>query len=279
MNEQIITANKIKALTKAAIACLLLLTTYGNLFAQYKGSPVTKERLISVLRSKQLPTRDIVATLKSNGANFRLTPNVNRELVAAGARPEVIEAVRNNYRKGGRAPAENTYNDLIEQAIYSYDNRKDTQSALNTLQRAIRLESRNPRAYQLLGFMNLYGLIDFAAAERNWQTAIALGGNAVFRVFHDHTGKFTDTCRGSLYISRSIIAFESDNNVHTFNTSIANVDEIKIDSSSTPLFRDKHSTYKIILRAGDDHAKFRFAPVTGNKEESKMVERLIRWKY
>lgn len=262
---------------------------YGQ---QSAGNPVSKDKLIRQLRSKQFQTKDFVNILSENGVDFLLTPSVERELVAAGARPGVIEAVRKNYRrvsnnanvrrngkKVAGSPRPPTYNDLIEQAVYSYDNRKDTQGSSNILQRAIRLESRNPRAYQVLGFINLYGFINYAAAERNWRMAIALGGNAVFRVFHDHTGKFTDTCRGSLYISRSIIVFESDNNVHTFNTSIANVDEIKIDNSSTPLSREKHSTYKIILRAGNDHAKFRFAPLTGNKEESKMVERLIRWKY
>jgi hypothetical protein len=87
-----------------AIACLSILITAGNIFAQYKGSPVKKEKLIGVLHSRQLQTREIVGVIRSNGVDFQTTADIEQELTAAGARPEVIAAAKTNYR----APAVST---------------------------------------------------------------------------------------------------------------------------------------------------------------------------
>jgi len=100
------------------------------------------------------------------------------------------------------------------------------------------------------------------------------GGSAGFRVFHDDNGKFTDRCTGSLYISADSLRFESDDNVHTFETSTVNIDKIKFDTESTRVWK-KHSIFKVLLKFGKEKAKFRFAPLTGQQEESKMVERFI----
>ncbi len=40
--------------------------------AQYQGSPVTQERLETVLRAKQVPTNQIVEIIKKKGVNFQL---------------------------------------------------------------------------------------------------------------------------------------------------------------------------------------------------------------
>ena len=66
--------------------------------AQYKGAPVKKDKLVSVLRSRQLQTREIVNVIKSNGVDFQVNDLMAAELTGAGARPEVIEAARGNYR-------------------------------------------------------------------------------------------------------------------------------------------------------------------------------------
>ena len=96
MNESGFT--KLKTFTKCLLACFLILASGINLFAQYRGAPVKKDRLIKALRSKQLQTRDIVAVINSNGVDFRLTPETRRILIAAGARPEVIKAIADNLR-------------------------------------------------------------------------------------------------------------------------------------------------------------------------------------
>ncbi len=90
---------------------IVLLTAWFGLAAngaaaqQYKGLPVTKNRLINVLRSKSLQTREIVAVVKNNGVDFELSAAIETELTAAGARPAVIEAVRGNYRSAQTAVA------------------------------------------------------------------------------------------------------------------------------------------------------------------------------
>ena len=63
-----------------------------------KGAPVKKELLLKVLRSKQLQTEDIVTVIRTNGVDFGLTDQIRRDLIAAGARPQVINAVSANQR-------------------------------------------------------------------------------------------------------------------------------------------------------------------------------------
>jgi tetratricopeptide (TPR) repeat protein len=65
---------------------------------QYSGSPVKKDKLLNVLRSHQLQTREIVAAINTAGVDFQVTPDVEQELVSAGARPQVIAAAKANYR-------------------------------------------------------------------------------------------------------------------------------------------------------------------------------------
>jgi tetratricopeptide (TPR) repeat protein len=215
-------------------------------------------------------------------------------LIAAGARPDVIRAVSNNSRlpaKTNETSAKNAnnpirpknkpapaaapnYDELLGEAIYSYKDKRNPAGAVRILEAAAKVEPENPAAYQMLGFVYLYGLNNFAQAEKSMRESIANGGSAVFRVFHDDNGKFSRLCTGSLYISRDDLRFESDNNVHTFETSTANFDKIKLDTESTRTWK-KHSVFKIFLKFGKDEAKFRFAPLTGAAEESKMVERFM----
>ena len=65
---------------------------------QYKGTPATKDGLIKALRSHQFQTRDFVNLIQSNGVDFVMTPAIEQELVAAGARPQMIAAAKSNYR-------------------------------------------------------------------------------------------------------------------------------------------------------------------------------------
>jgi hypothetical protein len=263
----------------------------GSLIAQYKGAPVKKNRLVQALRLRQLQTRDIVTIINSNGVDFELTPAVKKSLIAAGARPEVIKAVANNPRlpsKSGNvvAKAGNNnksrrnkfvspdYDDLLDQAIYSYKDQKNPKAAARILENAARINPKSPAAYQMLGFLYLYELNNPTRAEISMRESVLNGGSAVFRVYHDDNGKFTGRCTGSLYISQDTLRFESDENVHTFETSTANVDKFKLDTESTRVWK-KHSIFKIFLKIGEAKAKFRFAPLTGVQEESKMVERFI----
>lgn len=359
-----------------AIFSIALISSTNIFGQQYKGLPVTKDRLVTALRTKALQSRQIVQTINNNGVDFQVTPPIESELVAAGARPEVLTAVRNNYRapvtsksgnnnsgkssggnaitkagliktvktksmsngalidaiesngvnfettpaverelavagaspaiiaaaksayRGGSSSGNSnvgytptvsknvaaTYDDLISQAIESYNrdvnsnlpaNSAGRLQAIAILNKAITMDANNPIGYQQLGFMTLYGTRNgFAAAEANFKKAIELGGSAVFRVYHDHNGVFTDTCNGSLYVSKDTVRFESDDNKHTFDVSDADIKNVKTNNSFVKMFQTKTGSYKIVLKNGENK-NYNFAPLTENNEESKMVIRLI----
>jgi hypothetical protein len=290
MNKPIFTIRESKSFIKIATACFLILIAVGNLFAQYKGAPVKKNRLIQALRSRQLQTRDIVTIINSNGVDFQLTPAVKKSLIDAGARPEVIQAVSNNPRlsTNDEAVAKTTkkdtnrrkktvstnYDELLEQAIYSYKEQKNPKAAVRILENAAKLNPSNPAAYQMLGYIYLYELNNIAQAEKFMRESFINGGSAVFRVYHDDNGRFTGRCTGSLYISEDNLRFESDDNIHTFETTTVNIDKIKLDRETTRTWK-KRSIFKIFLKIGTQEAKFRFTPLTAKLEESQMVERFI----
>ncbi len=276
---------------KITTACFLILISGINLFAQYRGAPVKRERLIKVLRSRQLQSGDIVSVINTNGVDFRLTSEIRKALIAAGARPEVIKAavsnlrpalnggdilVKNDKRKTNRQtkPVVPNYDELLERAIHSYQDEQNPNGAVRYLQAAVKLKPKSPAAYQMLGFVNMYGLKNFSNAEKLMRESIANGGSAVFRVYHDDTGSFGGRCTGSLYISPQSIRFESDDNHHTFETSTINVDKIRLDTESNRDWKNR-STLKIYLKIGKDKSKFRFSPISGALEESKMAGRFI----
>lgn len=369
-----IRGNSIVTLTILSFA--ILLGSVVDTAAQYKGSPVKKDKLLSVIRSHQLQTREIVATINSNGVDFKVDSIAEAELRGAGARPEVIEAAKANYRASvsvpvkpvnsgntgsGTGPAKTftgqpmskdviitllnngvadaqvktnvatrgvsfkpsvqdkaeikgaggsvaliniidksynnpiqnnpnqnaagnndtgggggSYDALVDKAVYQYDTQKDAAGALQTLQAAIALNPNESRGYQLLGFTYLYGRKNFAEAEKYMQEAINRGGSAVFRVFHDHGALMTDTCQGSLYITKDTVRYESDNNVHTFETTDANIKSAKMQNSFLAAFNARAGAFKISLKTGDNDSKnYNFSPLTNDAAESKMIIRLI----
>jgi hypothetical protein len=72
------------------------------------------------------------------------------------------------------------------------------------------------------------------------------------------------------------VRFESDNNVHTFETTDANIQKVSMNNSFKQLFQTKVGSFKIVLKSEDkDGTKFSFAPLTNDAQESKMVIRLI----
>jgi tetratricopeptide (TPR) repeat protein len=272
--------SKSGVLLKFSVACLLIFIINFGAFAQYRGAPVKKDRLLKALRSKQLQTADIVTIINRNGVDFRLTPELRRALIAAGARPEIIRAVEENPRlssdatnRRGKRSAQN-YEDLLDQAIFSYKDRKNPAAAVRFLESAVKLSPKDPKAFQMLGYVNLYGLNNPARAEKYMRQAIENGGSAVFRVYHDDNGNFMRRCTGSLYISSNGVRYESDDNMHTFETTLGNVEKIKLDRESSKIWK-KHPIYKVFLKIGDAEAKFRFAPVTGKEFETKMAARMF----
>ncbi len=349
---------------RSVVLILIVFSSSLVVLAQYKGLPVKKEKLVSVLRSRQLQTREIVAVIKSNGVDFRVTDLVEAELKGAGARPEVIAAAKSNYRAGVATPVQTgnstpsktftgqpmtkdvivtllnngisdaqvrsnvttrgvnfkpspsdkneikgaggsaalialidkSYNNpnqgsagnndtggggggydaLVDKAVNEYDTQKNVAASISTLQAAIALNPSESRAYQLLGFSYLYGQKNFAEAEKYMKLALERGGSAVFRVFHDHGALMTDVCTGSLFIARDTVRYESDDNIHTFETSDADIKEVKMANKFASMFNVKQGSFKITLKSGENASKnYNFAPATNDSQESKMIIRLI----
>ena len=269
---------------KTAASGLLIFITAFSSFAQYKGAPVKKDRLLKVLKSRQLQTGDIVTVINTNGVDFQLTDDLKNSLIAAGARPEVIKAIEENRRSSAndnnakikrrsKASAPD-YDELLTQAISSFKDQKNPKSAVRYLESALKVKPKDPKAYQMLGFVNLYGLNNLTEAQKYMREAIVNGGSAVFRVYHDDNGNFINRCSGSLYISPEKIRYESDDNKHTFETSTVNIDKIKLDKESSKIWKD-HTIFKVFLKLGKTEAKFRFAPITNNVQESQMVAQFI----
>lgn len=278
---------KPQSLSRVIWVCLLIFAVGFNSFAQYQGAPVKKDKLLKALRSKQLQTEDIVAIINSNGVDFILTPDVRRDLITAGARPAVINAAASNLRTASNKNSfyagkdskrqnkvVNDYNDLLEMALYSYKEQKNPASAIRYLNTAVKLKPKDSKAYQMLAFINLYGLSNIEGSQKYMRESILNGGSAVFRVYHDDNGNFTSRCSGSLYISPEKIRFESDDNVHTFETSTVNVNKIKTDTESSKIWK-KYPIFKVELKFGKEKAKFRFAPISGSSAESNLAANVI----
>lgn len=283
MQNKVCKFEEFKSFFRILTAVFLVFVTVTISFAQYKGAPVKKDRLLKALKSRQLQTDDIVTVINTNGVDFQLTDDVKKSLIAAGARPEVIKAVAENVRSGNNIAVKSKrrnkksdmdYDELLNQALASYKDQKNSVNAINFLKTAVKLKPKDPKAYQMLGFVNLYGLDNQTEAQKYMREAILNGGSAVFRVYHDDQGSFTKRCSGSLYISPERIRFESDDNVHTFETSTVNIDKILLDRESSKTWKN-YPIFKVFLKIGKSEAKFRFAPISGKLQESQMASQFI----
>ncbi len=87
----------------AVAACLSLVL--ASLAAPQVKKPISKKGLLEAIRLNGLSTRELIQHIEQRGVNFQLTAEDEAEFRAAGARPEVIAAVRANYR-----PAETKVN-------------------------------------------------------------------------------------------------------------------------------------------------------------------------
>jgi hypothetical protein len=251
----------------------------------YTGEPVTKNGLIKALKMRQFQTADIVKIINENGVEFSLTGDVRDELVKAGARPELIEAVRRNYRGALKIKPNtsntnntNTYESLISQASSTFEAEKNADAAVPILQRAVALDPNKYRAYQMLGYVTLYGLRNFKQAEEYMRKAIELGGSAVFRVKHAHDYSFLTSCSGSFYISRGNIRFEDDENIHTFQVNDSDIVKIDTGGKWSGLLKLKGGIFNVVIRDRSevkDKDKYQFSPLTGKGDEAKMIVRLV----
>lgn len=365
---------KYASLGLALLAAALLLSPAGA--AAQAKKPITREGLLKAVRINGLSTAELILQVQSRGVSFQMTADAEAELRAAGARPEVIEAARSNYRPGGAAPSAGApgradtavpkgqplskgevitmlqagtppgrveqfveargvsfqsnaqvareikaaggtnslvgavaagyvatgrprpagpgtvrptpavakgpdYDDLTDQATAAYDSR-NAALATQLLTRAIEMDAAQPRAYQLLGFTQLYLKHNIAEAERNMRKAIELGGSASFRVFHDHAnGSFKQTCAGTLFVTKTNITFKADDGRDTFETEDANISEIKTNKLAGGAFGALLGTrdlgaFHIKVKRDRDTKNYNFAPLTSKRNESELIIALVK---
>ncbi|MET0647708.1 MAG: hypothetical protein ABW208_13920 [Pyrinomonadaceae bacterium] len=288
---------KRRVLGFALLAAALLLFPADS--AAQAKKPISREGLVKAVRINGLSTAELIQQIQSRGVSYRMTPDAEAELRAAGARPEIIAAARANYRPGavsaggggGRRPPAGTsrpparggpdYDDLTDQATAAYDAR-DASRATQLLRQAIQLSPQQPRAHQLLGFTRLYLQNDIEDAERHMRKAIELGGSAAFRVFHDHlNGTFNQTCAGTLFITRTNVTFRADDGRDTFEAADNLIKEIKTNRVSGGTFgvllgNKNLGAFHIKVKFGNDSRNYNFAPLTSKKAESELIISLVK---
>ena len=60
--------------------------------------PISRQGLVNAVKINGLSTTELVGEIQTRGVAFEMTADAEQELRSVGARPEVIEAARSNYR-------------------------------------------------------------------------------------------------------------------------------------------------------------------------------------
>ena len=263
----------------------------GNAYVP-KGAPLSKAEIVTMLQAGS-PSAKVEQFVAGRGVNFQSNAQVAREIKAAGGTNSLVGAIASGYVApgAGRGAATSAppagarrgldYDDLTDQATAAYYAR-DAARASQLLQQAVRLDPSQPRAYQLLGFTQLYLQNNIEEAERNMRRAIELGGSASFRVFHDHAnGSFNSTCSGTLFVTRSNVTFKADDGADTFEAEDAGIHEIKTNKLAGGAFgvlmggKDR-GAFHIKVRRASATRNYNFAPLTEKKTESELIIKLVQ---
>ena len=255
------------------------------------GPPLSKNEIVTMLQAGS-PSAKVEQFVEARGVNFQSGAQTAREIKAAGGTTSLVGAVASNYvapgvKRGTAAPPPTVarrgpdYDELTDQATAAYY-AKDAARASQLLQQAVALDPAQPRAYQLLGFTQLYLQNNISAAEMNMRKAIELGGSASFRVFHDHAnGSFNSTCSGTLFVTKSNITYKADDGVDTFETEVAGIKEMKINNFAGGAFgvmlggKDR-GAFHIKVRRERDTRNYNFAPLTEKRAESELIIKLVQ---
>src|SRR5437588_12905341 len=88
----------VAALSLAALLAAAALLLFPAAAWAQASKPISREGLVKAVRINGLSTAELIQQIQSRGVSFQMTPDAEQELRNAGARPEVIEAARANYR-------------------------------------------------------------------------------------------------------------------------------------------------------------------------------------
>lgn len=301
---------KSKYYAKLLFASGLILFCVGVLAAQkYTGSPVTKVRLMQVINSKQFSLPELLGIVKTKGVDFKVTSEVEAELLAIKTRPQIIDVVKSNYRAPAvmaanteantksttaarrsnantnvsQAPARKTNAEKYEELYYQglqlisqYQKATTPQQVVGIANQiieigyqGIELDKTRPEAYKIVGSGLIFNK-QFEMAEEFGQKAINLGSSLAFPVYHLSGTPHPET----LYVGKNYITVESNQKYFQYASN-----EIR-EVSPQGFYNIPNGSVAVLGIATTKDGRsdeWYFTPATsGTTQEAEMIIRLIK---
>jgi hypothetical protein len=101
-------ANKLTArFFLAASAAMVFAMMTASVAEMQAKQPYDKDKLLRVVQLNALPTSEVVQAIQQRGVDFKMTGEIEGQFRSAGARPEVVDAIRSNYRGSSSPPPSN----------------------------------------------------------------------------------------------------------------------------------------------------------------------------
>ena len=97
----------LRVITAAGASILVALIT-ANVAQMQSKKPYDQGTLLRVVQLNALPTSEVVEKINERGVDFQMTSQIESEFRSAGARPEVIQSMRANYRSATPEPPHDT---------------------------------------------------------------------------------------------------------------------------------------------------------------------------
>jgi hypothetical protein len=97
----------LRVITAAGASILVALIT-PNVAQMQSKKPYDQGTLLRVVQLNALPTSEVVEKINERGVDFQMTSQIESEFRSAGARPEVIQSMRANYRSATPEPPHDT---------------------------------------------------------------------------------------------------------------------------------------------------------------------------
>jgi hypothetical protein len=91
-----------------ALASALAATLLASVASMQAKKPISRKGLVDAVKINGLSTAELLQQIQTRGVGFEMTPDAGAELRPVGARPEIIEAARSNYRAPVDATAATT---------------------------------------------------------------------------------------------------------------------------------------------------------------------------
>ena len=251
------------------------------------GPPLSKAEIVTMLQGG-IPAARVEQFVEKRGVNFQVTPEVAREITAAGGNRSLVGAITERSTadvasntsagdtpfgpaSGGPANDAPDYDDLIDRAN-SAASSQDWNGAIRYAQQAAQLDPQQPTAFSILGTVALYYSQNVSTAEQAMRAAIERGGAAAFHVYHDHDGSFNSYCEGSFFVTKTGVSFKANDGRDTFEAEDSNIKEAKTNGFVGAQLGAFHIKPVQKINGRDN---FNFAPGTRNKAEAQLIIRMI----